>query len=349
MDEPPPAPVSTSAAPWRPCRAQGRPRLHARQPRSRRAGGGAGSGTPVRARARRGGDAGTRRDRRPRAEPRHGRHAGDAAGARRADRSRRRTTSSRSSTASRRPGNNSLPPGHRIDVVIDHHPVRAGQRARPLVRHPPRFRRHLDDRLRVPARAEGPARRQAGDGLLLRAAHGDARPRARIDRGRAHRLPRAGAAGRPRPPLPDDAPQGAARALRGARPRAPLGAGFRRAGGRQPGDARLPRPRRRDRRSAALLREGARASSAWASTDRTSTCRCAPRPTTPARAASCATSSRRTAPRAATARWPGARLFATVTSEAELEATFKEMVRRLLETLGRPPTEGDPLLRLPGA
>ena len=44
----------------------------------------------------------------------------------------------------------------------------------------------------------------------------------------------------------------------------------------------------------------------------------------------------------------GARLFATVTSEAALEATFLEIVRRLCETLGRPPTEGDPLLRLPG-
>ena len=39
----------------------------------------------------------------------------------------------------------------------------------------------------------------------------------------------------------------------------------------------------------------------------------------------------------------GARLFATVASEAELEATFEEMVRRLSETLGQPPTEGDPL------
>ncbi len=44
----------------------------------------------------------------------------------------------------------------------------------------------------------------------------------------------------------------------------------------------------------------------------------------------------------------GARLFATVTSEAALEATFKEIVRRLMETLGQPPVEGDPLLRLPG-
>jgi nanoRNase/pAp phosphatase (c-di-AMP/oligoRNAs hydrolase) len=44
----------------------------------------------------------------------------------------------------------------------------------------------------------------------------------------------------------------------------------------------------------------------------------------------------------------GARLFATVTSESALEATFQEMVRRLLETLGQPLSEGDPLLRLPG-
>jgi nanoRNase/pAp phosphatase (c-di-AMP/oligoRNAs hydrolase) len=44
----------------------------------------------------------------------------------------------------------------------------------------------------------------------------------------------------------------------------------------------------------------------------------------------------------------GARLFAPVTSELALDATFTEMVRRLLETLGQPLTEGDPLLRLPG-
>jgi nanoRNase/pAp phosphatase (c-di-AMP/oligoRNAs hydrolase) len=43
----------------------------------------------------------------------------------------------------------------------------------------------------------------------------------------------------------------------------------------------------------------------------------------------------------------GARLFATVTSEAMLEQTFQEMVRRLLETVGIQPTPGEPLLRLP--
>jgi nanoRNase/pAp phosphatase (c-di-AMP/oligoRNAs hydrolase) len=41
----------------------------------------------------------------------------------------------------------------------------------------------------------------------------------------------------------------------------------------------------------------------------------------------------------------GARLFASVTSEEALEATFQEMVRRLLEVLGHPPTTGEPLLR----
>jgi nanoRNase/pAp phosphatase (c-di-AMP/oligoRNAs hydrolase) len=41
----------------------------------------------------------------------------------------------------------------------------------------------------------------------------------------------------------------------------------------------------------------------------------------------------------------GARLFATFTSEDGLEATFQEMVRRLLEVLGHPPTAGEPLLR----
>jgi nanoRNase/pAp phosphatase (c-di-AMP/oligoRNAs hydrolase) len=43
----------------------------------------------------------------------------------------------------------------------------------------------------------------------------------------------------------------------------------------------------------------------------------------------------------------GARLFAPVTSEAKLEETFQEMVRRLIETLGLPHTAGDPLIRLP--
>jgi|HubBroStandDraft_2_1064218.scaffolds.fasta_scaffold96721_2 nanoRNase/pAp phosphatase (c-di-AMP/oligoRNAs hydrolase) len=45
----------------------------------------------------------------------------------------------------------------------------------------------------------------------------------------------------------------------------------------------------------------------------------------------------------------GARLFAQITSEAKLDETFQEMVRRLIETLGHPPTLGEPLLRLPAA
>ena len=57
-------------------------------------------------------------------------------------------------------GNNSLPHEHRIDIVIDHHPLRAGQRARRLVRHPPRPGRDLDDRVRLPAPARGPDRRR---------------------------------------------------------------------------------------------------------------------------------------------------------------------------------------------
>jgi nanoRNase/pAp phosphatase (c-di-AMP/oligoRNAs hydrolase) len=43
----------------------------------------------------------------------------------------------------------------------------------------------------------------------------------------------------------------------------------------------------------------------------------------------------------------GARLFTRVTSEAELAMSFNEMVQRLLETLGRPVVQGDPLLSLP--
>jgi nanoRNase/pAp phosphatase (c-di-AMP/oligoRNAs hydrolase) len=40
----------------------------------------------------------------------------------------------------------------------------------------------------------------------------------------------------------------------------------------------------------------------------------------------------------------GARLFAPVTSEAKLEEVFREMVRRLIETLGQAAVAGDPLL-----
>ena len=43
----------------------------------------------------------------------------------------------------------------------------------------------------------------------------------------------------------------------------------------------------------------------------------------------------------------GARLFARVTSEAELALTFKDMVQRLIAALGHPATAGDPLLSLP--
>jgi nanoRNase/pAp phosphatase (c-di-AMP/oligoRNAs hydrolase) len=42
----------------------------------------------------------------------------------------------------------------------------------------------------------------------------------------------------------------------------------------------------------------------------------------------------------------GARLFPPITSAATLEASYGEMVRRLLETLGHPTTVGEPLLRL---
>ena len=43
----------------------------------------------------------------------------------------------------------------------------------------------------------------------------------------------------------------------------------------------------------------------------------------------------------------GARLFAQIPSEEKLAETFQEMVRRLIETLGHPPTAGEPLLRPP--
>jgi hypothetical protein len=43
----------------------------------------------------------------------------------------------------------------------------------------------------------------------------------------------------------------------------------------------------------------------------------------------------------------GARLFARVTSEAELALSFKEMVQRLLTAIGHSVTPGDPLLSLP--
>jgi nanoRNase/pAp phosphatase (c-di-AMP/oligoRNAs hydrolase) len=43
----------------------------------------------------------------------------------------------------------------------------------------------------------------------------------------------------------------------------------------------------------------------------------------------------------------GARLFARVSSEAQLAVTFKDMVQRLLAALGHPADPGDPLLSLP--
>ena len=43
----------------------------------------------------------------------------------------------------------------------------------------------------------------------------------------------------------------------------------------------------------------------------------------------------------------GARLFARVSSEAQLAATFKDMVQRLLAAIGHAATTGDPLLTLP--
>jgi nanoRNase/pAp phosphatase (c-di-AMP/oligoRNAs hydrolase) len=43
----------------------------------------------------------------------------------------------------------------------------------------------------------------------------------------------------------------------------------------------------------------------------------------------------------------GARLVAPVTSDEALETTFQELVRRLVEVLGHPPTPGEPLLKLP--
>jgi len=43
----------------------------------------------------------------------------------------------------------------------------------------------------------------------------------------------------------------------------------------------------------------------------------------------------------------GARLFARVTSEAQLAVAFKDIVRRLIATLGHAETPGDPLLSLP--
>ena len=43
----------------------------------------------------------------------------------------------------------------------------------------------------------------------------------------------------------------------------------------------------------------------------------------------------------------GSRLFARVTSEAELALSFNEMVQRLLAALGQTVLQGDPLLSLP--
>jgi hypothetical protein len=44
----------------------------------------------------------------------------------------------------------------------------------------------------------------------------------------------------------------------------------------------------------------------------------------------------------------GARLHATLATASELEATFREMVRRLVDTLAIPAGSGEPLLKASG-
>jgi len=95
-------------------------------------------------------------------------------------------------------GNNSLPAGHRIDIVVDHHPPRPGSARAAWCDIRPDL---------------GATSTIVFEYLRQR---GDAGSGARIHRGGAARVPRAGAAGRPQPALSHDPPQGSARPLRGA-------------------------------------------------------------------------------------------------------------------------------------
>ena len=238
--------------PWRP--AQVAAHLHARQPRSGRARGRAGAAAPGRARARPRRDAGLRRHRRARAEPRHGRQPEDAAHARSSVSTPTRSTPSRSSTASPRPATTRCP------TATASTSSSITTRCAPAARAPrgatsaPSWARRRRSSSSTCASARLPI-----DAPLATAFFFALRTETR-DLGREsteaerQRVPRAGAARRPQPALPDDPPQGAARALRRARSRAALGAGIRRRGGGQPGRARLSRSGRRDRRPAAVVR-----------------------------------------------------------------------------------------------
>ena len=178
-------------------------------------------------------------------------------------------------------GNNSLPAGRKVDMVIDHHPLRQESQAATwcdvrsdLGATSTIVLEYLRDRRRAHRLAHGHR-------AVLCAAIGDPRPGARGDRRRAGRLPVPGAAGRLQVAVAHLAPQGAARALHGAGPGAALGAGVGQRGGRQPGRAVLSRPGGRGGRPAAGLRQGASSSCAAGASAPGRSCRCAP---TPARA-----------------------------------------------------------------
>ena len=133
MDEPPPAPpfdlgrALAAAAPGASRRSSTRTTTPIPTRWRRRSG----LGRLARARARRARDAGARRHRRPRPEPRHGRDAEDAAHARRAASTPTPFDIIALVDSQPETGNNSLPPGHRIDIVVDHHPPRAGSARAP--------------------------------------------------------------------------------------------------------------------------------------------------------------------------------------------------------------------------
>ena len=68
-------------------------------------------------------------------------------------------------------GNNSLPAGRKVDMVIDHHPLRAGEPGRHLVRRPFRAGRDSHHRAGVPARPARAHRFAHGHRPVLCAAH----------------------------------------------------------------------------------------------------------------------------------------------------------------------------------
>ena len=245
-------------------------------------------------------------------------------------------------------GNNSLPPGHRIDIVVDHHPPRAGSARAPWCDIRPDLGatstiifEYLRARtvpldaslatavffaLRTETRDLGRESTEAE-----RRAYLELVPL--VDHAMLYRMTH--------PKVPREHFAALDRALRSAQVFGDLVAV-------NLGDARLPRSRGRDRRPPAVVRGRPLRPLRRASTTAARTCRCAPRPPTRAPAASCARSSAPTAPPAATARWRARACSRPCCTEQELQKTFLTMVERLRDVLGHEAVPGTPLLRAAG-